>query len=240
VIVGAQRAGTSSLYSWLCGQPSVKPALKKEIHYFDVHYNKGERWYRSHYFLQRDGVITGEASPYMLFHPLAPQRAAADLPATTKFIVLLREPVSRVVSQYWHEKSTGFESETFERAIALEDERLRGAEEIVAAGGRSVAHQHFSYVARSEYAAQLERWYDAVSRERLLVVESERMFADASVAAGVLEWLGFTACEEPFPVKNRAPRASKPDDEVIKGLQRHFQPFNQQLFELLGRKLWLG
>ena len=105
---------------------------------------------------------------------------------------------------------------------------------MVLAGGRSFAHQHFSYVARSQYAAQLERWYDAVSRERLLVVESERMFADSSVAAGVLEWLGFSACEEPFPVKNRAPWASKPDDEVIRGLQGHFQPFNQQLFELLG------
>jgi hypothetical protein len=239
VIVGAQRAGTSSLYSWLCAQPSVKPALKKEIHYFDVHYHKGERWYRSHYLLEREGVITGEASPYMLFHPLAPERAAADLPQTTKFIVLLREPVSRTVSGYWHEKTTGFETETFERAIALEDERLRGAGEIVAAGGRSFAHQHFSYVARSEYAPQLKRWYEAVSHERLLVVECERLFADQRVAAGVLEWLGHSASARPFPVKNRASRASKPDDEVIKGLHRHFQPYNQQLFELLGRELWL-
>jgi hypothetical protein len=239
VIVGAQRAGTSSLYSWLCEQPSVMPALRKEIHYFDVNYHKGERWYRSHYFLQRDGVITGEASPYMLFHPLAPARAAVDLPVTTKFVVLLREPVSRVVSQYWHERNTGFETETFERAISLEAERLRGAEELVAAGGRSFAHQHFSYVARGEYAAQLRRWFDAVSAERLLVVESEKLFTDESVTSGVLDWLGLPPCGKPFPIKNSAARASKPDNEIMSGLRRRFQPHNQELFEFLGRELWV-
>jgi hypothetical protein len=238
VIVGAQRAGTTSLYSWLCAQPSVKSALRKEVHYFDVNYDKGERWYKAHYLLQRDGVVTGEASPYMLFHPLAPERAARDLPPETKFIALLREPVSRVVSQYWHERTLGFENETFERAIELEPERLRGAERLVAEGGRSYAHQHYSYVARSEYAGQLKRWIDAVTTERLLVVESEKLFVDPSVGAGLLDWLALPACNDPFPTENAAPRKSKPDSEVISRLKKHFEAPNEELFELLGREMW--
>jgi hypothetical protein len=238
VIIGAQRAGTSSLYSWLCGQPTVKPALRKEVHYFDVNYDKGERWYRAHYLLERKGIITGEASPYMLFHPLAPARAAADLPPTTKYIALLREPVSRLVSQYWHERRFGFETEPFERAISLESERLEGAAELVASGGRSFAHQHFSYVARGEYAGQLRRWFGAVGREQVLVVESEKMFADPGTTAGVLEWLGLPTCDAPLPMKNSAARTSKPDNELISSLYRHFQPHNEELFELLGQEMW--
>jgi hypothetical protein len=238
VIIGAQRAGTTSLYSWLCSQELVAPALKKEIHYFDVKYHKGERWYRAHYHLKREGTITGEASPYMLFHPLAPSRAAADLPASTKFIVLLREPVSRVVSQYWHERRRGFEKESFERAIALEPERLAGTEEIVAAGGRSFAHQHYSYVARGAYAGQVERWFDAVSPERVLVIESEKLFKEPAVSAELLDWLGLPPCQEPLPIENSARRSSKPDAELLNSLKRHFQPHNERLFELLGRELW--
>src|SRR5581483_4847486 len=101
VILGTQRGGTTSLYRWLVSHPDVAPAMKKEVHYFDDHYHHGLRWYRAHFPVRRAGRITGESSPYMLFHPLAPERAAADLPDRTRFIVLLREPAESAISQYW-------------------------------------------------------------------------------------------------------------------------------------------
>ena len=90
VIVGAARSGTTSLYRWLGSHPDVAPAWKKEIHYFDEYHGHGRRWYRAHFPFRHRGRITGEASPYMLFHPLAPDRAARELPPSTKFIVILR------------------------------------------------------------------------------------------------------------------------------------------------------
>ena len=69
--------------------------------------------------------------------------------------MLLRDPVQRAISHYWHSCRIHAEDEPLERAIALEDERLAGQEEIVLAGGESFAHRNFSYKARGRYAEQL-------------------------------------------------------------------------------------
>ncbi|HXW35629.1 MAG TPA: sulfotransferase, partial [Acidimicrobiales bacterium] len=93
VIIGAQRSGTTSLATWLWQHPSVQHPREAEIHFFDLHYEKGMRWYRAQFPLWRPRGATGETSPYMLYHPLAPARAARDLTDETRFIALLREPV---------------------------------------------------------------------------------------------------------------------------------------------------
>jgi Sulfotransferase domain len=241
VILGAQRGGTTSLYSWLAQHPQVDPARKKELHYFDVHYARGPRWYRANFPLARRGHITGEASPYLLFHPLAPARAAAGLPASTRFIVLLREPVQRTVSHYWYSRRRAmFESESFERAIQLEPERLAGEIERVLRGERSANHSGYSYVARSEYVGQLQAWFDAVGRDRILIVEFERMCADPSVSADIVRWLGLAPHDQEFPMINQSTRLGTESPEVLARLREHFEPYNRKLFDLLGRELWTG
>jgi hypothetical protein len=239
VILGAQRGGTTSLYRWLSSHPSVSPAPRKELHYFDVHYDKGARWYRAQFPLARPGRITGEASPYMLFHPLAPARAARDLPASTRFIVLLREPVQRTVSHYWFSRRRKrWETEPIERAIALEPERLAGETERVMRGELSERHSSYSYVARSEYAGQIKAWFDAVGRERILIVESERLYTDPTATDGILEWLGLTPHDHTFPTLNQSERLDVVSPEVLAQLHDHFVPHNRQLFDLLGHELW--
>ncbi len=103
IIIGAMRGGTTSLYSYLTEHPSIGSAYMKEIHFFDVFFNKGLYWYRSQFpssvqkyyaeHVQKRSFITGEASPYYLFHPHAPKRIAKTLPQV-KLIVLLRNPVN--------------------------------------------------------------------------------------------------------------------------------------------------
>jgi hypothetical protein len=216
----------------------VAPLAYHEIHYFDVDYDKGERWYRAHYPIGRRSGISVESSPYMLFHPLAPRRAARDLPQETRFVVLLRNPVERAISHYWHERRLGFETEPLEAALRLEDVRLAGQDEVVRAGGRSVAHRHFSYRARGHYAEQLRRWFDAVDTSRVLVVESEELFVQPQASVGVLEWLGLARFEVPFPATNDAPRGRGTDPTVVDALRREFAPLDEDLFDLLGRRLW--
>ena len=90
LIIGAQKSGTTFLYQLLVQHPHVKPAFVKEVHYFDLEYRKGVNWYRSHFPLQMRNsreYITGEASPYYLFHPHAPRRASAVVP-DAKLVVL--------------------------------------------------------------------------------------------------------------------------------------------------------
>jgi len=91
VIIGAKRGGTTSLYNYLLEHPSIAPLFPgrqriKGVHFFDSEFPRGPGWYRSHFPLEVGGrqvarpwvvpAITGEASPYYLFHPLAAQRLA--------------------------------------------------------------------------------------------------------------------------------------------------------------------
>ena len=240
VIVGAQRGGTTSLYDWLSGHPAVAPASRKEVHYFDLHYGRGPRWYRAHFPVRRPGLVTGEATPYLLFHPLAPERVARDLPARTRFVVVLRDPVQRAVSHYWHERRLGAETEPLAKALALEEGRLAGSAERVLRGEPSYAHLHFAYAARGRYAEQLRRWYAHVEQDRILVVESEQLFRDPAAPGRVARWLGLADHAAPFPTLNDARRADDTDASVLASLRSYFAPYNEELFALLGTRLWEG
>ena len=237
VIVGAQRSGTTSLHSWLCSHPDVAPLMVKEVHYFDGAYERSERWYRSRFPISPSRVHV-EASPYMLYHPLAAGRAGRDLPESTRFVALLREPAERALSHYQFERLQGRESETFARALELEQSRLEGTEEAVLRGERSRPHRWYSYRSRGRYAGQLSRWFDAVGRERILIMESERMFDDPSATGELLSWLGLSPVSTPFPTLNATSEPSAADAEVRDHLRSEFEADNETVFALLGRRLW--
>jgi hypothetical protein len=238
VILGAQRGGTTSLFDWLAGHPAVAASSTKEVHYFDRYYDNGDLWYRAHFPLKLSRRLALEATPYLLFSPVAPGRVAADLPSSTRFIVLLRDPVQRAISHYWHSRRIQAEDQPLAVALAREEERLAGQGDIVLAGGESFAFRNFSYKARGHYAEQLERWFDVIDPKRFLVMESEALFGDREGPAGVLDWLGLSPQRHPFPITNEAPRAVLEDGDVVEELRRHFAPHNEALFALLGRRLW--
>jgi Sulfotransferase domain len=238
IIIGAQRAGTSSVYDWICTHPQVLRAVNKELHYFDGrNYHRGESWYRSRFPILPKGKMTGESTPQMLYNPMSAGRAAKDLPQSTRFVVLLRNPVERAISHYWLQKRKGVEKEDLQTALALEKERLAAEEDAFQSGGYSFAHHKFSYVARGDYATQLTEWFNQVGRHRVLVLESERLLSDADKRLQLTEWLGLTPIETPMPALNSAPRLESYPD-VISGLEEHFEPMNRRLFELLGQSMW--
>ena len=72
LVIGAQRAATTSLYRLLTSHTGVLPALRKEVHYFDFQYAQGRRWYLAHFPLRTASGLTGEASPYYMVHPWHP------------------------------------------------------------------------------------------------------------------------------------------------------------------------
>jgi hypothetical protein len=240
VIIGAQRSGTSSLYQWLCTHPAVLPTADPEVHYFDDSYGRGRRWYRAQFPLRAPGRTTGESTPFMLFHPLAPGRVVRDLPDTTKFIVVLRDPVQRALSHYWYTRARGLEDEPLARALDLEKARTRGEMQRLLDGEPSPALHRFSYVARGEYAPQLRRWFDTVGSQRVLVLESERLFSQQS-QRDVTDFLRLPAHPTSFPWANQAARTDGRDPEdVVARLREHFAPYNGELFELLGSTMWAG
>lgn len=205
LVVGAQRCGTTSLFRALEQHPDVvRPTFDKGINYFDINYGRGARWYRAHFPLAATGWplarhrrprVTFEASGYYIFHPLAPDRIARDLP-NVKIVAMLRDPVERAYSAWKHETARGFDHMTFEEAIAQEVLRTAGERERMVADPsyQSFAYRHHSYTARGHYAAQLREFYERLPASNIHVVFSESFFAQPEHEFALLaEFLGIDA-----------------------------------------------
>jgi hypothetical protein len=181
MIIGAQKAGTTSLFQYLEECPDVRGPLTKEGHYYDHNVDRGEQWYRSNFPIRsaRDKWITGESSPYYMLHPSVPRRLAEHLPGT-RLIALLRHPVQRAYSHFNHSRVLGGEPiGDFEAAMAAEPARTDEAwARLVETGEREPAVEWFSYARRSYYAPQLRRWLACFPRESLLIMTAEELYAD--------------------------------------------------------------
>jgi hypothetical protein len=250
LIVGAQRSGTGSMDRALRQHPALFGGLlREEVHYFDLHYDRGMGWYRSHFPFRSwarwatraagSSPVAFDTSPYYMFHPLAAERIARDLPGV-KLLVLVRDPVERAYSAHAHETFFGYESEPFERALELESTRLAGeAERIVADRGyASHSHQHHAYRARGQYAEQLERLERLFGRDRIHVVESQAFFTSPGPAYDrVLEFLGLPHAGYPnFRRFNTRPRAAPMPKHVRAALEEHYRPYDERLATWLGHE----
>ncbi len=222
LIIGGQRCGTTSLYRYLAGHPSVRPATGKELQFFSLHHRRGERWYRAHFPVRPPGVLSFEASPYYLFDPDVPARAAAMLPQA-RFVALLRDPAERAYSHYLHSRSYGVEPLSFAEALDAEPARL-------ATGGHA-ARRQFSYLARGRYAEQLSRWFAHVPRDRVLVVRTEEL---NERYPEILGFLGLDAAPTPGDRHTRRPAGSPGlTPELRERLRREFAADQAALAALL-------
>lgn len=250
LIIGAAKCGTTSLYNYLLQHPQVLPCFTKEVHYFDYYYHKGENWYRSHFPLLSEAdrcrkstglsCITGESSPYYLAHPLAPERVKGDLP-DVKLICMLRNPVDRAISSFNNQVRLGIEKlKDFDSAIDSEEDRIRGHEERLQAepSFSSFEHKYFSYFKRGCYSDQLENWFRHFPKEQVLVIQSEPFFTQPSGAyRQVIEFLGLGFWEPPrYMVFNAGGEYREMKNDLRKRLLERYQPHNERLFELIGRR----
>jgi Sulfotransferase domain len=247
VIIGAAKAGTTSLYGWLAEHPFVGGASKKEVHFFDYNYYCGEDWYRRHFPLESERAafrqdhgrpfLTGEASPSYISHYWAPQRLAKGLPQA-RLIVTLRNPVDRAYSQFqMTRREQEEELESFAAAIEIEDRRLDPER------ARAKADRHYyswrigcwSYLMRSRYAEQLERWLALFPREQFHFLTLEEMATDPQRALdGVHEFLGLPAHRYDDLVPLHTATYDSMGAEVRAQLTEYFRPYNERLYELVG------
>ena len=170
--LGTQKGGTTSLHKLLEQHPGVYLPPCKEVHYFSLHAQQPASWYAAHYGEARRGQRRGDITPYYLFHPQAPDRIRTLLPKA-KLIVLLRDPLERALSQVFHARRHGFETLEVADALAAEPQRL--------ASGDPFSVQKHSYVARSRYLEQLDRYEALFPSRQLLVLKSEDLFQDTAV-----------------------------------------------------------
>ena len=239
VVIGAQKAGTSSLYAQLAAHPSVLPAIRKELHFFDrapqplVRYRA---WFPRRTALARLDArtgrgITGEATPFYLCHPAVPDRLHAAAP-DARLIAVLRDPVGRAISGYHHAVRNGHEDRPIE--VALDPDAVEPVDTDPAwwdAADCPVRRR--GYLARGRYAEQLERWLAVFPRDQVLVIGTETL-RDGRVPPAVLDFLDLPPAPDAVPDRNVGDYSTRPPTDLDARLRDYFRPHDERLASLLG------
>ena len=180
LIIGAPKAGTTSLKYGLADHPEVFMAPDKPVsepHFLSYEDDQWPDWavkdqstYEALFDSAGEAKAVGEKSTWYLYSQAAPKRAAQHLP-DVKVIAVLRDPVVRAYSSYRFNLQLGIESlDSFDKALEREGKRIE----------RGMGFDK-RYMQAGLYAQQLERWFEAIGRERVLVLIFEDLMDDAAV-----------------------------------------------------------
>lgn len=244
IVIGAQKSGTTSVFSYLGEHPCLVPSSRKEVHFFDGginpkidNFKKGIEWYKTHFPTKEDAKDRKafEVSPLYMLNPLSYKRIFELMPEV-KLIAVLRNPTERAISHYFHERRQGLEPLPILEALCAEEERLKDT--IEREDFKSYQYIHYSYKSRGMYYDQLEKYYNVFSANNILVLDSEVLFmAPREALRRICEFVGIDpeykfANLKPVNVgKNRA----DVDPEVYDYLDSYFCPHNKELYELIGQ-----
>lgn len=198
-IIGAAKSGTTSLHHYLQAHPDVFMSDPKEPGYFTpgvAYYPTDEDWYLGLFQSAGDARIVGESSTHYAKLPTYPGAAEriAEFCEAPRFIYLMRDPIERAVSHYWHRVRQFDEHRSLDDALEKDE----------------------VYAAYSDYGMQLEPYFRTFGRDRVLVLVFEEMVKDPErTVRHVYDWLGLEGefSPEAFEKKNRRP----PEVERLRG-----------------------
>lgn len=234
--VGTQKGGTTYLYEMLKLHPQVFLAEPKEQHFFSLHWQRGADWYCNQFASAKADHICGEITPYYLFHPEVPARIHS-LISTAKLIVLLRDPVERALSQYFHSRRLGLDHLDLEEAFAVEAIRLNGSAEALKKSLPHLSHQQHSYISRSRYEEQLMRFNQYFAPDQILLLKSEDLFRKpVYVWERILALLGLsqTSCPQLKPVYHGNGESSNVPKGFKERLRKELEPTYQWMQIVFG------
>ncbi len=196
VVVGVQKAGTTSLHDYLAQHPQIRGCVPKEPGFYVHHGNHGEGRRllsgttplaelpyasRAEYASTFAGVgdvrwRLDSSTPY--FQSDFARQQIRRLQPAARIVICLREPVARAHSAYnWAVKEGWETAPTFEAALDLEPERQ--------AEGYWFS---YLYADTSRYAARVAAWQAAFAQCKVVLFEELR--ADPlAVTNDLLQWL---------------------------------------------------
>jgi hypothetical protein len=173
LVIGAMKAGTTSLYRYLRAHPQVFMPEAKELNFFvaERRWHRGRGWYEAQFAGAGDAIAVGEASPIYAMYPEfagVPDRIARLLPQV-RLIYAVRHPIERIRSHYLHQVARGREHGPIEHSLRADPR----------------------YLDTSRYAMQIERYLAHFAPERLQVITAEELRDDrVATIRRVLRFLG--------------------------------------------------
>jgi len=171
--IGAQKAGTTTLYDILKQHPDIYLPEDKEAPFFAYPdwYAKGEEWfYKTHFSKYKGEKIVGTITPDYFLYPYVPARILNSVGENIKFIVILRNPVERAISHYNMTNARLLENFNFLDALKNEKNRITNI--------KNKDLMHFSYVTRGLYHEQISRWLKYFPIENFLFIDFEKEFTN--------------------------------------------------------------
>jgi hypothetical protein len=175
-VIGAMKAGTTSIYAALNKHPQVFMCSPKEPQFFTTRWDRGLVWYESLFAGAGDAVARGDASTSYTDFPRKPQAAARihRVIPEIQLVYVVRDPVARMRSHYRHRVADGTERRPVD--VALLDDR---------------------YLNRSRYALQIEQYLRFFSSEQLLVLRCDDVLNGGEPWARLLNFIGADSAYEP-------------------------------------------
>ena len=226
LVIGAMRAGTTSLYQLLRSHPSVFMAPVKETNFFAFSEGKtdlpldsrAEATLLGNSITSLDKYLAlfegsgsaeaiGEVSPSYLFSPGAAARINDYLPEV-KIVALLRDPVERAYSAYLRRSGVAAEPEQFLATARTEHRKFLEGELL----------PHYPLIAGGLYADKLARFLAAVPRSRLWVGIFEEFWSEPDAGFDELhDFLGIPRFQHGIARLNRSgvPRY-RPIDSLLR------------------------
>ncbi len=264
IVVGAMKAGSSTL-SFHLGNHKNIAIPQKEVHFFnnELNYKRGVDWYLNTLLaVSNDStLLIGEKTPTYSYLDTVPKKIHDAFP-DVKLIWVLRNPIKRAYSNYWHAYKSGFDLLSFEEAVKRESERVK----------ESI---YYGYLERSKYFDQIKRYLEFFSKEQMYFLLFEDLVQNPTEELNkIFNFLGID--EDGFELKDEVrnptfiPRWNYPlhlarklmsphntffkvlkrvsiigvkpgypplSKNLKKDLETYFHPFNLELASFLGRDL---
>ena len=172
--LGATKSGTTTLYDILRQHSDIYIPSFKEPHFFDIpdNFKNGLEWYKETYYRNAESKIIADFTPTYFFDQYAPKRIFQSLGKDIKFLVLLRNPVDRAYSHYLHSIRDFHETETFNKSIKLESNRLMR----YINQKDYLSYLRHSYIQQSLYSRMLDRYLKYFSLDNFMFVSFEDEF----------------------------------------------------------------
>ncbi|KAI8128109.1 hypothetical protein FF38_04871 [Lucilia cuprina] len=244
LIIGVKKSGTRALLEFIRLHPDVR-AAGCEVHFFDRHYQKGLHWYRHHMPYTIEGQITMEKTPSYFVTKEVPLRVH-HMNANTKLLVVVRDPVTRAISDYTQAASKKTDMKRFEELAFVN-------------GSYAVVDTNWGPVKIGVYARYLEKWLQFFQLSQLLFISGERLIMDPAYEIGrVQDFLGlkrvvtekhfYFNSTKGFPCLFKSEARSTPhclgktkgrnhphiETAAIERLRDFYRPFNNKFYEMTG------
>ncbi|XP_029293622.1 heparan sulfate glucosamine 3-O-sulfotransferase 4 [Cottoperca gobio] len=245
IIIGVKKGGTRALLEALRVHPDVR-AVGNEPHFFDRNYEKGLDWYRDLMPSTLEGQITMEKTPSYFVTNHAPKRIHS-MARDIKLIIVVRNPVTRAISDYTQTLSKKPEINTFE-VLAFKNRTL------------GLIDASWSALRIGIYALHLESWMQYFPLSQMHFVSGERLIVDpAGEMSKVQDFLGLKRIvtdkhfyfnkTKGFPCLKKPEDSSTPrclgkskgrthpkiDPDVIRRLHKFYKPFNMMFYQMTGQ-----